>query len=272
MSAATEREILIQSYGRNRWLRSVPWIVALAVCVVVAARLCDVDLMLLVTGFGEGLGVLRLMFPPDWGALPGLVEPALVTVFLALVATPLGLIISFFFGLAAAGNLASPFLRFAARLVIGIERALPEIIILVLLVAAMGVGPAPGVLALAIGSVGMLGRLIADAVEEIEPEVIESVEAVGATRWQVIRYAVFPAILPSLIANTFLRFEINVRASVLLGAVGAGGIGYELTYAMAMMEYERAMAAILVTLGLVFGAERVSRFLRKRILDHGGLR
>jgi phosphonate transport system permease protein len=78
--------------------------------------------------------------------------------------------------------------------------------------------------------------------------------------------------MPSFLANAIFRFEINLRASVLLGAVGAGGIGLELQKAMALLEYERAMMAVLVTLALVFGAERISDFLRRRVLEKGGLR
>ena len=152
------------------------------------------------------------------------------------------------------------------------ERALPEIIMLLLLVAALGVGPFPGVMALAIGSIGMLGKLLADAIEEIDPRVLESVESVGATRWQVIRHAVLPEVMPALLANSIFRFEVNIRASVLLGAVGAGGIGFELNKAMNMLEYERVSVAILVTLALVFTAERGSDFLRRRVLDGGKLK
>jgi phosphonate transport system permease protein len=78
--------------------------------------------------------------------------------------------------------------------------------------------------------------------------------------------------MPSFLANAIFRFEINLRASVLLGAVGAGGIGLELQKAMALLEYERAMMAVLVTLALVFGAERISDFLRRKVLEKGGLR
>ena len=162
-------------------------------------------------------------------------------------------------------------MRSIARTLIGVERALPEIIVLLLLVAALGVGPFPGVIALAIGSVGMLGKLFADAIEELDAKVLESVGSVGATRSQIIRFAVLPEVMPALLSNSIFRFEVNIRASVLLGAVGAGGIGFELQKAMALLEYERAMMAVLVTLLLVFGAERVSDFLRRRVLDGGKL-
>ena len=222
--------------------------------VVVSARLCKVDLAEFVPGLAKGVEVLRFFFPPDWSSLQEMVGPALVTVLLAAVATPLGVLLSFFFGLAGARNLSPGWLRSTARTLI-----------------ALGVGPFPGVLALAIGSVGMLGKLFADAIEELDAKVLESVGSVGATHSQIIRFAVLPEVMPALLSHSIFRFEVNLRASVLLGAVGAGGIGFELQKAMALLEYERAMMAVLVTLLLVFGAERISDYLRRRVLDGGKL-
>src|SRR5262249_28421118 len=119
------------------------------------------------------------------------------------------------------------------------------------------------------GSVGMLGKLVGDAVEEIDARVMDSVAAVGATRLQVIRHVVIPEVLPSLVANSIFRFEVNIRASVLLGAVGAGGIGYELNAAINQLEYSRATVAALTSLTLVFLSERASDLLRSRILTGG---
>ncbi|HEY0947248.1 MAG TPA: phosphonate ABC transporter, permease protein PhnE [Opitutaceae bacterium] len=237
-----------------------------------SGRLCQVSFSDLGPAWIKGVEVLGYFFPPEWGALPELFGPALVTVLLAAVATPLGVALSLGFGLAGAKNIAPAWLRGPVRALIGIERALPELITLLLLVAALGIGPFPGVMALAIGSIGMLGKLLADAIEEIDPRVLESIESVGATRWQVIRHAVLPEVMPALLANSIFRFEVNIRASVLLGAAGAGGIGYELNKAMSMLEYERSLMAILVTLALVFGAERLSDFWRRRVLDGGKLK
>ncbi len=258
--------------GLMRFRRPVIVALVLGPLVWWSARQCQASFGELWPAFLKSIEVGGFFLPPDWKALPELLQPALVTILLAAVATPLGLALSVGFGLAGARNLAPPWLRLPARGLIGVERALPELITLLLLVAALGIGPFPGVMALAIGSIGMLGKLIADAIEEIDPRVLESVECVGATRWQTIRHAVLPEIAPGLLANTIFRFEVNVRSSVLLGAAGAGGIGFELSKAMAMLEYERAMTAILVTLALVFGAERLSDFLRRRMLDGGKLK
>jgi phosphonate transport system permease protein len=261
-----------RAYGWRRWRRPAATLTFVGAAVAWASWQCGVSVGSLAQGLTKGVEVLGFFFPPEWASLPELLVPACVTILLAAVATPLGLALSLIFGLAGARNLAPAWLRLPARVVIAVERALPEIIVLLLLVAALGVGPFPGVMALAIGSIGMLGKLLADAIEEIDPRVLESVASVGASRWQVIRHAVLPEVLPALLGHAIFRFEVNLRASVLLGAVGAGGIGFELNKAMSLLEYERAMMAVLVTLALVFGAERISDLLRRKVLEGGRLK
>lgn len=249
----------------GRYRRQLRAALILTVLVILAGWQCEMSLSDFVKGIGKGLAMVGFFFPPEWSAFPEMIRPALVTIFICLVATPIGAVFSIVFGLAGARNLAPPWLRLTARSVIAIERGLPEIVILLLLVAAFGLGPFAGVMALAIGSIGMLGKLLGDAIEEVDTRVMDSVAAVGATRFQVIRHAVLPEVLPSLVANSIFRFEVNIRASVLLGAVGAGGIGYELNAAMNQLEYSRATVAALTTLALVFLSERASDYLRSKI-------
>lgn len=256
---------------RRYYPRVVPALVTIML-IVLAGWQSEVNVGDLVRGIVKGNSLPGLFFPPDWSAFSEMVRPALVTVFICVVATPIGALFSLVFGLAGARNVANRWLRLTSRSLIALERGLPEIVILLLLVAAFGLGPLAGVMALAAGSIGMLGKLMADAVEELDPRVLESVAAVGASRWQVIRHAVLPEVLPSLVANSIFRFEVNIRASILLGAVGAGGIGYELTSAMNQLQYRRATAAVLVSLLLVFLSERLSDYLRSRVLHTGALR
>lgn len=256
----------------RRRIKSAVAVGILGTLALLAADSCGVDFHVFATGIGKGLDLLLLFFPPEWQVFPSMLQAALVTVVLALAATILGTICSFFFALAASRNIAPGWLRLTVRALIAIERGLPEIITLLMFVAAFGVGAFPGILALTIGSIGMLAKLLADAIEEVDPHIIESIAATGATAWQVVRYAIIPQVLPSLLANSIFRFEVNVRASVLLGAVGAGGIGYELSASMAGLEYPRAAVALIVTLSLVFMSERVSDRLRARIFAGGRLR
>jgi phosphonate transport system permease protein len=176
---------------------------------------------------------------------------------------------SLVFALLAASNLTPPWIRHSVRALLGLERALPEIVILLFLVAAFGLGPFSGVLALAIGCVGMLGKLIADAIEELDPVSIESIQSVGASRVQVVVFGVIQPIIPSIISFALFRFEYSIRLSVVLGAVGAGGIGLQLYRSFVMMDYGRAASALIVTLVLVFLSEQLSSRLRKLVRSGG---
>lgn len=255
----------------HRWKR-VAITVSIGVLVVLSAWRCDVDLHSLVVGIGKGLAVLKMFFPPDWSSWLNMMKPIGVTAVMALIGTIVGMCLSLPCALAASSNIAPPAIRQAMRAFIALERGLPEIVQMLLLIAIFGLGAVPGLIALAVSSIGMLAKLLADAIEEIEPQMFESVEGTGATRSQVIRYAVIPQILPALLANGLFRFEVNVRAGVILGAVGAGGIGYVMSTAMRSMDYQRACMATLLTLALVFSSERISDFFRARILEGGAVR
>lgn len=244
----------------------------IAVLVYLSALSCNVSFIALTKGITDGVAFLGEMFPPDLNVLPEMIYPAIETIMISFLATFFGAILSFFFALAGASNLSPKWLKTISRLFMATERALPEIIIILLLVAALGLGPFPGVVALSIGCLGMLGRLFSDAIEEVNIKTIEAVQSAGATKMQVIQYVIIPEILPSLISNTLFRFEINTRLSVLLGAVGAGGIGYEIYYSFQLLEYERATTAILVVLLLVFMSEKISDYFRKIILSNTKLK
>jgi phosphonate transport system permease protein len=254
----------------QRWKQGAASLL-LAGLTVVSGWRCNADVRSFVTGIGKGISLLQVFFPLEWSDLPGMLQPIAVTTVMALIAAILGMCLSLPCALAASSNLAPPFLRIIMRSFIALERGLPEIVQMLLLIAIFGLGAVPGLVALSISSIGMLAKLLADGIEEIEPQMLEAVAATGATRSQVIRYAVIPQILPSLLADGLFRFEVNVRAGVILGAVGAGGIGYVMSSSMNSMDYPKACMATLLTLALVFVSERVSDFFRARILGGGVL-
>lgn len=232
-----------------------------------AARAVHFSSKEFIDGIPKGLQVIKFMFPPDWAAFSEMLIPAVETIIIAILGTIFGSVFSIIFGLAAASNISPQWLRATSRFLIALERSLPEIVIILILVAGLGLGPFPGIMALAIGCIGMLGKLFADAIEEIDHKLIESIQSTGANKLQVIRFGVIPQILPSILANTIFRFEINIRTSVILGAVGAGGIGYELYHSFGLLDYQRTTTAIIIILILVFGTERLSDFLQQRILN-----
>ena len=236
-----------------------------------AARVCGARWDGLFQGIGKSLHYLVLMLTPDPATFPDMLQPAMDTVFIALVGTVIGTLLSLIFALLAASNLTPPWLRNSMRAMMALERAQPEIIIVLFLVAAFGLGPFAGVLTLAIGCIGMLGKLIADAIEELDPVAIEAIQAIGASRVQVIVFGVIQPIIPSIISFALFRFEYSIRLSVVLGAVGAGGIGLELYQSFNQLDYGRAAAALIVTLTLIFLSERTSNYLRKKIKGGSGL-
>ncbi len=192
--------------------------------------------------------------------------PILETIDLAIFGTVFGVVLAFPLALLAAKNVtpAKP-LYFAARAVIGITRSVPDLVWALLFVTAVGLGPFPGALALAVHSVGMLGRLFAEVIEDMDMGPVEALTLTGAGRLQVFTHAVVPGVLPSLLGIGLFRFDENLRSSLVLGFVGAGGIGFELLTAMNLFQYQTVAFLLIVTFVLVACAERISAYLRSLV-------
>lgn len=228
-----------------------------------------ISMRLFIEGIPHFVSLVSEMFPPNWQVLTGgkVLRAILETLSMAFVGTFMGAVMSFFFGLLAASNVApSRTVREVTRFLLAAERAVPTLIIILLLVVVVGLGPFAGLVAIAIGSVGMLGKLFAEAIESADPKPMESLEAAGATWLQVIRYAVLPQVIPSFIANTLYRFDINLRVALFLGIVGGGGIGFHLHMAMSLFRYADALAITAVILAMIVLAEKTSDWLRKKII------
>lgn len=207
------------------------------------------------------------MWPPDFGHPRSLFDATVVTLEVAYLGTVGATIVSLPLALLAARNLSPHTAIYsAARGLIMVCRAVPDFVFALMFVAALGLGPLPGILGVAIHSVGMLGKVYAERMEEADPGPLEALAAVGASRLQAVRLAVIPEVVPSLVANTLYRFDINIRSSIILGIVGAGGIGYELVTALQALDYQRAAAVMLVVLVLVVLVEGVSNVLRRRFM------
>lgn len=262
----------LKKYSLKRYRKYILPLILLLVVTEGAAIACGATFGKLETGLLNGLSFLGYMFPPDWSAFAEMVQPAFQSIVIAFLGTVFGTLLSVVFALLAAANISNPWVRNVTRFLIGLERSIPEIIILLLLIAAFGLGAMPGIIALALGCIGMLGKLLADTIEELDPVMMESMQSVGANKMQIIVFGVLPQIMPNLISYTLFRFEINIRLSVILGAVGAGGVGYELDYSFGMLQYHRAFTALLVIIIMIFGTERLSYMLRGRIKMEGALK
>lgn len=193
----------------------------------------------------------RDAFPPDFSRWQSWGRPLLETLSMSIGATLLGLIAAVPLGTLAARNVGSRLLGPPILLLLNTFRSIPGLVWGVIFVAAVGFGPLPGVLALACHSTGMLGKFCAEIVEHVEAAPGDALRSQGVSRLGVIRFAVWPQILPRLADVALYRWEHNVRAATTLGVVGAGGLGLEIITAFHLFEYREAAALIIVLLGLV---------------------
>lgn len=190
------------------------------------------------------------------------------TLLIAYLGTLLGAIFGFFLCFAATVNLAvSPLQRVVARRFLEFCRTVPELVFALIFVVAFGLGPVPGVLAIMIHTVGALGKLFAEVVENIDMKPVEGAIAAGATRWQAIRYAVVPQVLPNFASYALLRFEINVRGASVMGFVGAGGIGAELIEAIRKFYYSDVSAILLLVIATVMVIDVVTERIRHGLIS-----
>lgn len=195
---------------------------------------------------------------------PALGWAAIETLAIAAVGTAIGLPLAFCLGVLAAGNVTPRPIHGPLRLLLGAIRAVPSMVYALLFVILAGLGPVAGVLAIAIGTIGDLGRLFADEMEEIDRGPVEAVRSTGASLLATTSAARLPQVSTAYLAWTLFYLEINARKSTVLGIVGAGGIGYPLIMAFRARNYTRVMAAIVVILVLVVGVELVANRLRDR--------
>jgi phosphonate transport system permease protein len=196
---------------------------------------------------------------------PVIVNAIIETIQMAIIGTSLAIVISAPFAIFAARNIAPPPLYGITRLLLNANRAIPDLIFALIFVAAVGLGPFGGVLALAIGSIGFMAKVYAEAIEAIDPQQVQAVRATGAGRLQTIVYAVVPQAMPMIASYSLLLFESNVRSATMLGIVGAGGIGFELQKFMSLFQYQALTGALIVIIIVVTVIDRASDRIRRSI-------
>jgi len=206
------------------------------------------------------------MMPPKWGFVEAIWKPAVETLYVALWGNVLATIVGLPLGLLAAGTVTrSRLLRGGAMGILNVLRSISELIWAILFVAAVGLGPFPGALALGMNYGGILGRLYAEAIENVDKGPIEAMEATGASRMQVILFAIFPQALPQFVTYNLYWFEVGVRSATVLGMVGAGGIGFELITSIRLFEWREVGLILLFILGMVTIIDFASTYIRGRI-------
>ena len=221
----------------------------------------------LISGLPDMQRVISYFFPPNWEVV-GQIFPSLAeTVQMAIISTTIAALISIPLCLLAASNITTnKFVYTVVRFCLNILRTIPDIVLAVVFVGLFGIGVLPGILALIIFSLGILAKLISETIEAIDMNPLEAMKASGAGSIQTIGFAVVPQVLPQYISLTLYVFEINIRASVVLGLVGAGGIGTILNSLLNFRNFEAAMAVIVVIFVVVVVIEYISKKLREALV------
>ena len=249
--------------GRRRLLLQIGGIVAIIVLCLWLTGMLDGGRL------ADGLPAIGTLFaemvPPDFTRWRQWVEPMIETLAMSVAGTALAVVLSVPLGFLAARNTTpNKWAYQAARLVLNTLRSIPELIMGIIFVAAVGFGMLPGVLALGLYSIGMVGKFFAEAIEHAHPAPIEAAEASGATSLQVISHGVMPQVFPQFADVTMYRWEYNFRASTVMGMVGAGGIGTELVGSLRLLDYPQVSAVLIVILATVTIVDALSNMLRKR--------
>lgn len=225
------------------------------------------DIGELLSNLTRGAEIWAEFLQPNWAFIPTTIGPLVETIQMAIIASFLGcavaLPVSFLASRVTSPNLA---VYLADRGLLSIVRAIPDILYALIFVAAVGIGPLAGVLALFFFNIGVVAKLLSETIDGVDTGPIEATRAAGAGRLQTSRWAVLPQVLPNYVAYSLYTFELNIRASTVLGIVGAGGIGLLLNQQRAFFRYDNLAVIIIELFVLVFLIELLSIRLRRRLV------
>jgi len=270
MTPAQQRLANLEAAGRGTTIpRMRFWLIAATVVAfyLVAGHLAQIDLGRLATGLPKLWHWIALAWPPKTDELPLFLQRTAETVAMAAIGTTLATVLAVPMAVLASRNITPvPSLYYPARWFLNVLRGIDSFVFALLFVAAVGLGPFAGVLGIAFHTWGSAAKFFADHIENANLGPFDSVRTTGANRLTAIAYALLPDILPVLLSTTLFWWEFNVRASTVLGVVGAGGIGQELKNSMDLLDFARLFTIIAVILVVVTALDQLSGWLRRRLV------
>lgn len=263
MSAASRQ----QPFKHSVWLR-VGWI-ALALYVVYAASRLEITWARFVIGLDNGAKFIGRMLPPVIAQPDSLLKGLSESLEIAVLASCLGILVSLPVGLLAARNLMPVWATWPARMSIALCRSFHPVIVAILFVKAVGFGALAGILALVVASIGFIGKLFAEAIEEISLKQVEAVRATGAPFMNVITYGVLPQVFSRFVGFATYQLDSNLRNSTMVGIVGAGGIGGTLFAAFQRFDYDFVCAILISIIAMIMAGEVLAGWVRGVFLERG---
>jgi phosphonate ABC transporter permease subunit PhnE len=215
----------------------------------------------------SGGDLISTMVPPNWSYFSHVINPMLITIQTAIVATVIGIVGALPLSVLAARNTTPhPVIYNAVRLVVNTIRSIPSLVLALIFITIIGLGPVPGAFGLGLHTISVLTKLYAEAIESVKPQPVEALSAVGANGLKRFRWGVFPQAFPLLVSSSIYYWESNTRDSTVVAFVGGGGIGFILNQNLSLLAYAN-VSVILVTLVLTVALlDRVSDFVRSRVL------
>ena len=214
----------------------------------------------------QAADLITRMWPPDWDFVNEVVGPLIETIHIATLGTAVTVFIAFPVAFLAARNTTfNPLTWFIGRFILVASRSVNTVVWGLLFVAIFGPGPVAGIWAIAFRSIGFMGKLIAESIEEIDEGAVEAIEGTGASRLQVLWIGILPQVLPIIYGTTVYRWDINIRESTVLGFVGAGGIGILLYSSINQFLWQEVAVILMTVLIVVIISEFISATVRQRI-------
>jgi len=263
MSQSKQQQV-IKTPPKTRFTAILIVLVALYVYSYIGVK---ADFGELIAGLPNIGDMLTQLFPPNWKYFSKIMAPMLETVQMAILGTTVGAVVSIPFSLLAARNVfPNAWVTGIFRTILNLIRTLPDLLLAGIFVAVFGLGPLAGVAALIFFAFGIITKLLYESIEAIDPGPLEAMTAVGANKLQFIAFAVVPQALPAFVAYVLYTFEVCVRASAILGLVGAGGIGMYLSTALETFRYDQVASILVLTLIIVVLIDTVSATLREKLL------
>lgn len=253
---------------RPRHLKRNLIILTVALLIIGSAWFAGFDVGKIITNFRKGGRLLGRMFlNPDWAYSPRIIAPLLETIKMAIVGTFWGAVLGLPVAVLAASNfIKNPWVYQPLRVILNITRSIPPMVMASVFVAVFGIGAFSGVTALGIFTFGLISKLTFESIEAIDFGQVEALQAVGANKINVLRYAIMPQILPQFFSYTLYAFEINVRAAAVLGYVGAGGIGQIFEQNLAWRNFDRVGVIIIISFFVVLVIDLFSSAIRRRLV------
>ena len=248
----------------NPYVRWIVYAGALIYTVWVLATI-PVDWARVVQGVERAGRIFGGAFPPSFERSGLLIDGFLESIKIAVLATAGGVALSIPIAFMAARNVVPLPVFYLGRAIIIVARSFHPVIVAIIFVKAVGFGPFAGVLTLVVYSVGFVAKMLAERIEEIDFGQVEALRAAGAPYFSTMFYAIFPQIMPRQIGLTIYQLDSNLRASAVVGIVGAGGIGATLANAFGRYDYDFALAITIVIVGVILISEGVSGYIRKRV-------